>query len=1306
MMEETQRIIIDDDDASLFGSRTLHARSTRVVRPHPTSDSSSSGRGGTGKRVANMNSVSNALLAAAILAADDATTMEQDALELFPDNEASQKTAEGGETPQPPARSTGQQAHDDDLRPADGSVPLRSSGPTAGATGSTGDSKALFADEEEDDGNAFTESYNEKEKDRASPTRSPTLLHEGDGFSGGVRGTVQDLHGGTTTTATTTTHSSSAEPRLSLHQPPMLLGEVVDGVIADCLGDNEKDRDSEKHPEKLGTGAKRKQTKRDADTRDGDGTRNPHAVVSVLTTANPDHNSYSTQDTLFALTGDGSDGGTPRLIIPPLPLPPANHAAAGSSHFQQHSSSPVDDSLEADVTLSALAVDATVTTQYAQTLMVQDLSLRTDLSTTTNTPWAAGVALGESAERTRESPPQPADVAPEPRDVTAASESSVTQGKNTPIQQDTASNHPMKKAKDITATKTPALSASSVLSRGERGVGGERAAPQPKVAEEEDEDAPLLALQPAAPQVPRRKESHKESERTESSPSQLTRGVGAGGRHKGRAVKNVSPPPAAETANKKGSAQTGMTPRPPLATRAQLTVGTRVEAKWGRLWFPATVSEDESSGYVQIRWDEDGSLLHMRVREVRLPERATAGSGGKELGTSQDSKRLGKKTTRSRSLTVEKEEGGDAPRATRPRVSPAPSEATAAPPATSPRTSQRGAPLQATTEEDPGAAVEMNVGHSLSPSMPSVQQVDTRASSQVSAMAAVVGGTGATPMTGTQLVELMKAEDAMEEAHEKGHELHRLSARAVISTTTAAVTSVPDAVRQRTASEHWSSAAAEGRRKAPLLSGAKTTGGHATHEERQAVPSVDVPAPQYAAGTAASSVTPTAVPITPTQAVDAIPSVSPSVSPAAIHPLPHRGHSRARMAAHDRRHSKDLREEEEQEEGEGVDGMVLPRAAENHSMTAALPPVGVGEDYYFRLPSPMHGGGHGVIAPTVALGQVVAVHDEGNDPAVNAVPYHHRDASSLPLPVVTLQLYEVRHVWMRQNPYTGEVEQQTTVYLGPRHATVGADALLFNTPVYVVHASALRHVYVLEEDGPDADLPPRRPPSPVTQPDDVFNPHTASTPLHPRAVQPLPSPSTTANAMAVTSEAAPVSGEGGAVVGGGRGASYYGNTDPLPPARRPPMLAGLARSRVTPTAMGDAGTVGGPSSLPSASSSVLESVQLGPHVIRTGTAISFRDAFLCNGGVDLSQGESGRALGNANNHATDDEEHTLLPAPPKARLGKVEMLRRVGGATVLVVHTDTPNSVFGGSKMCTITPDMIVGVLPNECDKRVENGGG
>ncbi|KAG5473126.1 hypothetical protein CUR178_03044 [Leishmania enriettii] len=67
-----------------------------------------------------------------------------------------------------------------------------------------------------------------------------------------------------------------------------------------------------------------------------------------------------------------------------------------------------------------------------------------------------------------------------------------------------------------------------------------------------------------------------------------------------------------------------------------LRVGTRVEGRWGRQWLAAVISEAPRNGFVQIKWEEDGSLLHVRLREVRLlpgptdPKRVGAESASHE----------------------------------------------------------------------------------------------------------------------------------------------------------------------------------------------------------------------------------------------------------------------------------------------------------------------------------------------------------------------------------------------------------------------------------------------------------------------------------------------------------------------------------------------------------------------------------------------------------------------------------------------------------------------------------------------------
>lgn len=113
------------------------------------------------------------------------------------------------------------------------------------------------------------------------------------------------------------------------------------------------------------------------------------------------------------------------------------------------------------------------------------------------------------------------------------------------------------------------------------------------------------------------------------------------------------------------------------------------------------------------------------------------------------------------------------------------------------------------------------------------------------------------------------------------------------------------------------------------------------------------------------------------------------------------------------------------------------------------PPVSEGEDYYFRLPhsDPDEVVDGAPVAPQIAIGRVVTVCNNTTEDAV-----------------VTLQQYKMRRVTMLQNPYTGELERQSTVTLGTSRCTVPVSALLFGTPLYVVSAAALRHVYVLFPD--------------------------------------------------------------------------------------------------------------------------------------------------------------------------------------------------------------------------------------------------
>lgn len=111
-----------------------------------------------------------------------------------------------------------------------------------------------------------------------------------------------------------------------------------------------------------------------------------------------------------------------------------------------------------------------------------------------------------------------------------------------------------------------------------------------------------------------------------------------------------------------------------------------------------------------------------------------------------------------------------------------------------------------------------------------------------------------------------------------------------------------------------------------------------------------------------------------------------------------------------------------------------------------LPEVLVGEDYYFRLAQL---GNNTNEAAMVKLGRVINIKDNG---------------------LVLMRLYEVKYMLMRHNPWTGSIENQTSVYLGPHTAQVSVKDLIFGIPVYVIEASQMRHVYTLESPPRDYTL--------------------------------------------------------------------------------------------------------------------------------------------------------------------------------------------------------------------------------------------
>ncbi|ESL09808.1 hypothetical protein TRSC58_02467 [Trypanosoma rangeli SC58] len=88
-------------------------------------------------------------------------------------------------------------------------------------------------------------------------------------------------------------------------------------------------------------------------------------------------------------------------------------------------------------------------------------------------------------------------------------------------------------------------------------------------------------------------------------------------RRNGRGVEEDAPLFHRVTAVRRQAAEGSLSTIDPA--RPQYTEGMRVEGRWGCQWFGAVITEEEKNGYVQIRWDGDSSLLHVKLREIRLP---------------------------------------------------------------------------------------------------------------------------------------------------------------------------------------------------------------------------------------------------------------------------------------------------------------------------------------------------------------------------------------------------------------------------------------------------------------------------------------------------------------------------------------------------------------------------------------------------------------------------------------------------------------------------------------------------------------
>ncbi|KAK7194245.1 hypothetical protein NESM_000339300 [Novymonas esmeraldas] len=113
-------------------------------------------------------------------------------------------------------------------------------------------------------------------------------------------------------------------------------------------------------------------------------------------------------------------------------------------------------------------------------------------------------------------------------------------------------------------------------------------------------------------------------------------------------------------------------------------VGMRVEARWGRQWYPAVVKAPPHNNYVQIEWEEDGSLLHVRLREVRLrpPHSRPGATDGSDRGqsTPPPSGRCGVLTATQLVALMEEEDAEDSRHTLEPSCLPTPTAHRTPPP--------------------------------------------------------------------------------------------------------------------------------------------------------------------------------------------------------------------------------------------------------------------------------------------------------------------------------------------------------------------------------------------------------------------------------------------------------------------------------------------------------------------------------------------------------------------------------------------------------------------------------------------------
>ncbi|RNF18266.1 uncharacterized protein Tco025E_04578 [Trypanosoma conorhini] len=498
-------------------------------------------------------------------------------------------------------------------------------------------------------------------------------------------------------------------------------------------------------------------------------------------------------------------------------------------------------------------------------------------------------------------------------------------------------------------------------------------------------------------------------------------------------------------------------------SRTRYTEGMRVEGKWGCQWFGAVVTEQEKNGYVQIRWDADGSLLHVKLREIRPLQEKERKNGTKErnlvssnsvMTATQLVEIMDNETPNKLSL---KEELGPTPWDTVDLVNPSSLTLYLTPTAHSrlagkvsalTKLKERGTlVVESPAQLEPSALAASAGERRPEPRMSFFVVADEDVEEDDGIMIAVAHAMGLSTISLRWLEEL-EIDVADECQQVRVPKLKDLIGQGSDARVRWRLLPLKE---ERFLSKKRVYLAGDDAEVAFLL---QVCGATVTLQ-----PPMDGDSPPhyvYVAPGRRARITP---------GISSVALLEKSWLLHRIHefflalPPPRRdssstgvvgnlllagpvsGVKRPREEEEERMETKpNLAEAVPSSTAVAVSGSSRVMAS---SSTEALP-VLEGEDYYFRVPQVSKykmDARRRNEAPVVELGRVVRIVGGG---------------------IVTMRIYEVKHRVLRQNPRTGCLENQTSVYLGLRAANVTVADLIFSIPVYVVDASQMQHVYVLE----------------------------------------------------------------------------------------------------------------------------------------------------------------------------------------------------------------------------------------------------